>query len=45
MNPEEQWWCINGASLLAALRQAHEGDDPDIVYVELVANSTEGDTP
>jgi len=44
MTPDEQWWCINGADLLAALRQAASGDDPEIVYVELVANSTEGDT-
>lgn len=33
------WWTISGSELLAALRRAHNGDDPDIVYAELYANS------
>lgn len=37
--PDEQWWCINGAEILAALERAHTGDDPGIVYLELIANS------
>lgn len=35
-----EWWTISGAALLAALRRAHEGEDPDMVYAELFANST-----
>jgi len=37
--PAEQWWVINGADLLAALVAAHQGSTPDVVYLELVANS------
>lgn len=37
--PEDQWWVINGAELLAALTRAHDGDDPGIAYLELIANS------
>lgn len=33
------WWAIAGTELLAALHRAHNGDDPDIVYAELYANS------
>ncbi len=37
--PIEQWWTINGADLLAAMRRAHDGDDPNLLYLELYANS------
>ena len=37
--PEDQWWCINGGDLMAALKSAHAGTDPDLVYLELFANS------
>lgn len=40
--PAEQWWTINGAELLAALQRAHDGDLPDVVYLELLANSDGG---
>lgn len=33
------WWTISGADLLAALYRVHIGEDPDIVYAELYANS------
>jgi hypothetical protein len=33
------WWAISGEALLAALRRAAEGENPDIVYAELYANS------
>lgn len=39
MNPDEQWWVIQGSDLLGALRRAAEGGDPDMLYVELYANS------
>lgn len=33
------WWTIAGEELLAALHRVHDGDDPDVVYAELYANS------
>ena len=33
------WWCISGEALLDALRQVAAGDNPDVVYMELLANS------
>ena len=42
MKPSDQWWTINGQAILDALRSAHEGTDPDIVYLELMANSEVG---
>ena len=33
------WWTISGVALLEALRKAHAGNDPDLVYAELYANS------
>ena len=39
-NPEMMgWWVINGAMLLDALRQCYRGENPDMVYAELYANS------
>jgi len=37
--PSAQWWTINGQVLLDALHRAHDGDDPEVVYLELFANS------
>ena len=33
------WWAIAGEELLAALRRVAGGEDPDLVYAELYANS------
>lgn len=33
------WWCLSGPSLLEALRRAHGGEDPDLVFTEMYANS------
>jgi hypothetical protein len=33
------WWTIYGGDLLAALRRVQGGDDPDLVYAELYANT------
>lgn len=33
------WWAISGQAIMAALNRAHAGDDPELVYVELYANS------
>lgn len=35
------WWAISGDAILTALRRAHAGEDPDIVYAELYANSVQ----
>lgn len=33
------WWAISGEALMTALNRAHSGEDPDMVYMELYANS------
>lgn len=38
--PEDQWWCINGAELMAALQRVADGDGPGVAYLELLANCT-----
>lgn len=37
------WWVIHEAELLKALRKAHAGDSPDVVLMELTANSERGE--
>lgn len=39
MSAYDAWWTIQGHALRAALRRAHEGEDPELVYAELYANS------
>jgi len=39
MTRDTSWWCISGEQLIAALRQVAAGDDPNVVYLELLANS------
>lgn len=34
------WWSIHGEDLLALLRRAAAGEDPDLLYAEAYANST-----
>ena len=41
--PKDQWWVINGEHLMNALIVSHGGDDPSIVYMELIANSEVSD--
>lgn len=36
------WWVISGDELHAALHRVADGDDPDIAYAELYANSDPG---
>jgi hypothetical protein len=36
---EDQWWVINGQVLMDALHAAHKGADPDMLYLEHLANS------
>lgn len=33
------WWTIHGGEILAMLRRAHAGEDPDLVYAEMYVNS------
>lgn len=37
--PEEQWWTLNGEDFMKAMRRAHNGEDPDLIYLEYIANS------
>lgn len=37
--PSEQWWTINGEDMLDMFRRAHAGDDPELLYLEAIANS------
>lgn len=40
---ESRWWVIGERALLAALRRTRRGDSPDVVLMELTANSDAGD--
>lgn len=33
------WWTISGEAILDLLRRAHEGEDPDLLYLEIDANA------
>lgn len=33
------WWTIHGSTLLVALHDVAQGNDPDVVYAELYANA------
>lgn len=33
------WWVIHGDTILDALRRANAGEDPDLLYTELYANT------
>jgi hypothetical protein len=37
------WWVIHEDEILRALRQVAAGDDPDVVLIELTANSEPAD--
>jgi hypothetical protein len=39
------WWSISGEALLQALRDVANGEDPDVVYAELYANSDHETVP
>ncbi len=43
MNTEKSqlrgWWTMSGECFIEALRQAHAGEDPEMVYAEWYANS------
>jgi hypothetical protein len=33
------WWAISGGAFMSALRRAHGGEDPSVIYAEHYANS------
>jgi hypothetical protein len=33
------WWSISGETIMEMLHRAHDGEDPDMLYLELTANS------
>ena len=33
------WWSMSGVAFLNALKRAHNGEDPDFVYLEYYTNS------
>jgi len=35
----DAWWTIHSSDFMAAMRRAHAGEDPDLLYIEYVANS------
>lgn len=37
--PREQWWCINGQVIMEMLNRAADGENPDLLYLEAIANS------
>lgn len=34
------WWALSGEDFIEALRRAHAGEDPEMVYAEWYANSS-----
>ena len=42
-DPYSVWWTMSGKDLMAALKQAHDGETPEMVYMEMYANSTSKD--
>jgi hypothetical protein len=37
--PHDAWWTIHSSVVHEMLRRAFHGEDPDLLYVELIANS------
>ena len=38
--PADQWWVLNGETFANALQRAAAGEDPALIYLEHIANST-----
>ena len=41
--PTDRWWVIAESELLRSLREAFDGAPPDLVLLELTANSERGE--
>jgi len=39
MSGLDSWWTIHGETIMEALKRAANGEDPDMIYAELYANS------
>lgn len=39
MPGHDAWWVIHGEELAKALHRVKDGEDPDLIYTELFANS------
>jgi hypothetical protein len=37
--PDLGWWAISGEAFLEAMKRAHAGEDPTLLYTEYYANS------
>jgi len=35
----DSWWTISTESMLAMLRRCHDGEDPELVFMEEYANA------
>lgn len=33
------WWTLPGEDLMEAMRRAHAGESPELIYAEMYANS------
>ena len=42
--PTDQYWAINGQVMLDAMHRCHEGENPELMYLELIANSDTEET-
>jgi len=40
----DRWWVIHEDTIIDALRRCADGEDPDIMLIELTANSELGGT-
>jgi len=38
-SPADQYWVINGQVILDVMYRCHDGADPELMYLELIANS------
>jgi hypothetical protein len=39
MAGHDAWWVVHSHVLQDMLKRAHQGEDPELLYVELIANS------
>lgn len=36
---QEKWWVLSDTAFISALRRAYCGEDPDLLFMEYLANS------
>lgn len=37
-----KWWVLNAGALMDIMRLVYIGEDPELLYIELVANASSG---